>query len=421
MPLQCRLKIPENFILADVTPVLHQMTASDDHVLHASVAAGEDPAIKRLLLARQQFWMFIVKYGDIGAHARRDGAHGLRLMPPPTRTATLRFQPCGVRAEEKRKSLLFMVITILYRQPYTSEKIMLLTNLTLATMTHGYGLISSGSVAIEGSRIAWVGPSAAAPAGDAIDCGGRLLTPGLIDCHTHLVYGGNRAQEFEMRLNGASYADIARAGGGIASTVGATRAASEAELLTLALKRLDTLLGEGITTLEIKSGYGLDVETEMRMLRVARRLGVERAVDVVTTYLGAHTFPPEHKDNHPAYLKLICEQALPTIAREQLADAVDAFCEGIAFSVAETEQVFIAAKAHGLPIKLHAEQLSNSGGAKLAARALGLRDRGQIAVGLKADLALWDADRPGDLAYPLGFNPLAAVIRNGELVRGQLR
>ena len=395
---------------------------------------------------------------------------------------------------------------------------MLLTNLNAATMQDGYGLIADAAVLIEDGRIAWVGPRDQAPGGhEALDCGGRLLTPGLIDCHTHLVYGGSRAHEFEQRLTGVSYAEIAKAGGGIASTVRATRAAAEADLASSALKRLDTLLAEGVTTIEIKSGYGLDRETEIKMLRVARELAQWRPVSVVTSYLGAHALPPEFRDNRDAYLDLVCKEVLPAVAREKLADAVDAFCEGIAFSVAETRRVFEAAKSLGLPVKLHAEQLSNLGGAKLAAefgalsvdhieyldqegvdaiaasgtvavllpgafyylrekqappvaalrkagvpiaiatdlnpgsspvhsllatmnmacvlfgltpeealsgvtrhaaRALGFSDRGMIATGLKADLVLWDAERPGDLSYPLGFNPLAAVIRNGEIVRG---
>jgi imidazolonepropionase len=393
----------------------------------------------------------------------------------------------------------------------------LLTNLRIATMVGGYGLIENGAISIEDGAIASVGTAPAR--GKAIDCGGRLLTPGLIDCHTHLVYGGNRAHEFEMRLNGAAYADIAKAGGGIMSTVRATRSATQDQLLAAALKRLDSLLAEGVTTIEIKSGYGLDVETEVKMLRVARLLATLRPVDVRTTFLGAHTFPQEFKENHRGYLDIVCNQALPRIVAEALADAVDAFCEGIAFSVEETEVVFKAAKSSGLPVKLHAEQLSNLGGAKLAARyhalsvdhieyldeegvesiarsgtvavllpgafyylrekqsppvaalrnhgvpiaiatdlnpgsspvnsllttmnmacvlfgltpeeallgvtanaarALGLNDRGTVAVGQKADLVLWDAERPGDLSYPLGFNPIAAVIRNGELVRGKL-
>jgi imidazolonepropionase len=396
---------------------------------------------------------------------------------------------------------------------------MLLTNLNLATMVGGYGLIHDAAILIEGDRIVWAGPRADAPKAESVNCHGKLVTPGLIDCHTHLVHGGNRANEFEMRLNGTAYADIAKAGGGIMSTVSATRAASEAELLKSARKRLDTLLSEGVTTIEIKSGYGLDVDTEIRMLRVARRLGIERPVDVVTSFLGAHTFPVEFKENPEEYLNLVCNQALPAAFKAGLVDAVDAFCEVIAFSVEEVQRVFEVAKALGLPVKLHAEQLSNLGGAKLAARynaisvdhieyldengvaaiaqsgtvavllpgafyylrekqhppvaalrlhkvpiaiatdlnpgsspvhsllstmnmacvlfgltpeeallgvtanaarALGLGDRGVIAPGKKAGLAIWDSERPGDLAYPLGLNPLAAVIRNGELIRGSL-
>jgi imidazolonepropionase len=401
---------------------------------------------------------------------------------------------------------------------------MLFSNLKLATMTGGqpYGLIADGAVLVEDARIAWAGPRQDAPKdkdGKTVDCGGRLLTPGLIDCHTHLVYGGNRANEFEMRLNGAAYADIAKAGGGILSTVRATREATQDELVQSASTRLESLLSEGVTTIEIKSGYGLDVETELKMLKVARKLGETHFVDVVTSFLGAHTFPAEYRDDHGAYVDLVCNKALPAVAETKLADAVDAFCEGIAFSVAETEKVFAAAKQLGLPIKLHAEQLSNLGGARLAARygalsvdhieyldedgvraiaqsgttavllpgafyylkekqhppltalrahkvpvaiatdlnpgsspvhsllttmnmacvlfgltpeealrgvtvnaarALGFKDRGQIAPSLKADLVLWNAERPGDLAYPLGFNPCAAVIRNGEIVRGRI-
>ena len=243
---------------------------------------------------------------------------------------------------------------------------MLLTNLSIATMVNGYGHIENGAVQIENGIIKSVGPDTSK--GDAVDCDGRLLTPGLIDCHTHLVYGGNRAAEFEQRLNGATYADIAKAGGGIMSTVRATRAASEAELLESALRRLESLLAEGVTTIEIKSGYGLDVETEIKMLKVARKLGTLRPVDVKTTFLGAHTFPQEFREDHEAYLKIVCDQALPRISAEGLADAVDGFCEGIAFSVEETRTVFKAARAFKLPVKLHAEQLSNLGGAKMAAR-----------------------------------------------------
>jgi imidazolonepropionase len=320
-------------------------------------------------------------------------------------------------------------------------------------------------------------------------------------------------------LSGVPYAEIAKAGGGIASTVRSTRAASEQSLYDSASKRLDTLLSEGVTTIEVKSGYGLDIDTEARMLRVARRLGETRPVDVKTTFLGAHALPEEFKTKREDYLNLVCNQSLPQAASQGLVDAVDAFCEGIAFSVEEVESVFEVAWRLGLPVKLHAEQLSNLGGAKMAARygalsvdhieyldeegvdaiarsgtvavllpgafyylrekqappvaalrsrnipiaiatdlnpgsspvhsllatmnmacvlfgltpeeallgvtanaarALGLSDRGRIAPGLKADLVLWDVERPGDLAYPLGFNPLAAVIRNGDVIRGSL-
>ena len=397
---------------------------------------------------------------------------------------------------------------------------MLLTNLTAATMRDGYGLIEDAAILIEGGRIAWVGPRTQAPSGhETTDCEGRLATPGLIDCHTHIVYGGSRAHEFEQRLTGVSYAEIARAGGGIAATVRMTRAESEADLAASALRRLDALLAEGVTTIEVKSGYGLDRDTEMKMLKVARELSQWRPVDVVTTYLGAHALPPEFKDDRTGYLDLVCTQVLPAVAKAKLADAVDAFCEGIAFSVDETRRVFEVAKSLGLPVKLHAEQLSNLGGSAMAAsfgalsvdhieyldqagvdaiaasgtvavllpgafyylresqappvaalrkagvpmavatdlnpgtspvhsiltamnmscvlfgltpeealrgvtdnaaKALGLYDRGLLTPGMRADIALWNTQRPGDLAYPLGFNPLAAVIHNGELVRGIL-
>lgn len=398
---------------------------------------------------------------------------------------------------------------------------MLFSNLKLATMADAlpYGLIEDGAVLVENGRIAWAGSRQDAPASMSIDCGGRLLTPGLIDCHTHLVYGGNRANEFELRLNGASYADIAKVGGGILSTVRATREASEEQLTKSAAIRLENLLAEGVTTIEIKSGYGLDIDTELKMLRTARRLGTLYPVDIITSYLGAHAFPSEYREDHAGYVDLVCNDALPAVAREKLADAVDGFCEGIAFSVAEMEKVFAVARKLGLPIKLHAEQLSNLGGARLAAgygalsvdhieyldedgvadiaragtvavllpgafyylkekqhppvaalrahkvpiavatdlnpgsspihsllaimnmacvlfgltpeetlrgvtvnaaRALGLTDRGVIAQGMKADFVLWNAERPGDLSYPLGFNPCAAVVKNGDIVRGSL-
>ena len=198
-------------------------------------------------------------------------------------------------------------------------------------------------------------------------CEGRWITPGLIDCHTHLVYGGDRAHEFELRLAGATYEEIARAGGGILSTVKATRAATEDELVAQALPRLDALIAEGVTTVEIKSGYGLDMETEARQLRAARRLAAERPVSVATTFLGAHALPPE-ADDKDAYIDRLCAQTLPAIAEAKLADAVDAFCEGIAFCGAQTARVFEVARRLGLPVKLHADQLSNLGGAALAAR-----------------------------------------------------
>jgi imidazolonepropionase len=200
------------------------------------------------------------------------------------------------------------------------------------------------------------------------DCEGRWITPGLIDCHTHLVYGGNRAQEFEQRLAGASYEEISRAGGGIVSTVKATRQASVEQLVAAALPRLDALIAEGVTTVEIKSGYGLELDTERRQLQAARRLGSERAVSVRTSFLGAHTVPPEMKGRSGAYIDAVCNAMLPQIAAEGLADAVDAFCEGIAFSIDETAQVFAKAQAFGLPVRLHADQLSNLHGAALAAR-----------------------------------------------------
>jgi imidazolonepropionase len=396
----------------------------------------------------------------------------------------------------------------------------LLKNASLASFagTEPYGLIENGAVLVEKGQIRWVGPASQAPAAEqAYDLKGRLVTPGLIDCHSHIIYGGSRAHEFEMRLNGASYVDIAKAGGGILSTVKATRAATEDELVAQALPRLDALLSEGVTTLEVKSGYGLDTKSEITMLKAARKLGQARAVDIVTTFLGAHALPPEYKENRAGYLSLICQEMLPAMIG--LADAVDAFCENIAFTLEETAQLFEAARKLGLPVKLHAEQLTNMGASRLAAsfnalsvdhveyldqdgidsiaksgtvavllpgafyylrekqsppvaglrqakvpmavatdlnpgtspvhslltamnmacvlfgltpeealrgttlnaaKALGLKDRGQIATGMKADLAIWNTDRPGNLSYPLGLNPCAAVIRNGALIRGSL-
>jgi imidazolonepropionase len=386
---------------------------------------------------------------------------------------------------------------------------------TLAPQAAGLGEVT-GAVAAKDGRIAFVGPEADLPTGwdaaKSVKLDGRWITPGLIDCHTHIVYGGDRAHEFELRLKGASYEEIARAGGGIVSTVKATRAASEDALVAQSLKRLDALLAEGVTTIEIKSGYGLDLVTETKMLRAARRLGRERDVNVVTTFLGAHAMPPEAHDKD-AFIAKVCAM-IPQIKQAGLADAVDAFCERIAFSPEQTAQVFEAAKANGLPVKLHADQLSNLHGAALAARydalsadhleytdetgvaamaqagtvavllpgafyvlrekqlppvdvfrrhkvpiaiatdcnpgtspitsllltmnmastlfrltveeaiagvtreaarALGkLNEMGTIEPGKACDLAIWDIERPAELVYRLGLNPLHARVRNGR-------
>ncbi len=387
---------------------------------------------------------------------------------------------------------------------------------TMAAAAADYGMIEDAAVAIEGERIAWVGRSAELPEGyrgaPSEDLGGRLVTPAPIDCHTHVVFGGDRAREFELRLKGASYEELARAGGGIVSTVTATRDASEEALLASALRRVDALIAEGVTTIEIKSGYGLDRETELRMLRVARRVGEERPVEARATFLGAHAVPPEFKGDPDGYIDRVCLPALEAAHAEGLVDAVDGFCEGVAFSPAQIERVFAKAAALGLPVKLHAEQLSNLGGAALAARhkalsadhleyldqagvaamadagavavllpgafytlretqappvqalrdagvpialatdcnpgssplasillamnmgatlfrltpeealagvtreaarALGLSDRGVIAAGLRADLAVWDVAHPAELAYRIGFNPLWRRVFGG--------
>jgi imidazolonepropionase len=387
---------------------------------------------------------------------------------------------------------------------------------TLAPARSGLGLVEHGAVAASGGRIAFAGPMADLPTGwDAaqrVALDGRWITPGLIDCHTHLVYAGDRAHEFELRLAGASYQDIARQGGGIVATVKATRAASERDLVAAALPRLDRLLAEGVTTVEIKSGYGLELATEARMLRAARALAGERDVSVVTTFLGAHALPPEASDKE-RYIDQVVTM-IPAVAREGLADAVDAFCEGIAFSPDQTARVFAAAKAAGLPIRLHADQLSNLHGARLpaqhgalsadhleyadeegvaamaqagtvavllpgafyvlrekqrppvealrrqgvpiaiatdcnpgtspvtsllitmnmgatlfgltieeavagvtreAARALGrLAEIGTLEAGKWCDLAIWDVERPAELVYRIGFNPLHARIWRGS-------
>jgi len=395
----------------------------------------------------------------------------------------------------------------------------------LATMTAGgapYGAVEDGALAVSGGRIAWIGARSdlpdAAPA-TVVSAGGRWITPGLIDAHTHIVHGGDRAREFELRLEGASYEEIARAGGGIRSTVAATRAADEDALLASALPRLDALLAEGVTVIEVKSGYGLETSAEARMLRAARRLGEARPVTVVTSFLGAHAIPPEFEGRADAYVDSVIEEQLPAVAEAGLADAVDAFVERIAFSADQIDRVFSAARARGLPVRLHADQLSDGGGAALAARhgarsadhleyasqdgvaalaaagtvamllpaayyflrettappvaafraagvpmalatdcnpgaapatslllmlnmaatlfrmtpeealagvtrnaarALGLDgERGTLEVGKAADFVLWDVTTPAQLAYRIGFNPCAAVVRAGAVVRGE--
>lgn len=237
-----------------------------------------------------------------------------------------------------------------------------------------YGIINDGVIAIRDKKIAWIGKRSELPhapeklAAQVYSANGAWITPGFIDCHTHLVYAGNRAHEFEQRLHGTSYEQIARAGGGILSTVAATRAATTKLLFAQTLPRLKALLAEGVTTVEIKSGYGLDTANEIKMLRVARELGEKFPVTVRTTFLGAHTLPPEYQQRADAYIDLICNEMLPTIAAEKLADAVDVFCERIAFTPQQTEKVFQHAQQLSLPIKIHAEQLSDCGGAQLAAR-----------------------------------------------------
>ncbi len=393
------------------------------------------------------------------------------------------------------------------------------TDLNAATLRDGasaYGWIENAAIVVRGGQIAWVGAAQDLPhtyhAWPRHSLQGRLVTPGLIDCHTHLVHGGNRAVEFEMRLNGASYEDIARAGGGIVSTVSATRAALHSDLLQDALPRVDAFIREGITTVEIKSGYGLDVDTELRMLRVARDIALQRPIRVKTSFLGAHAIPADYAGQAEAYLDDVCLPALRAAHAEGLVDAVDGFCEGIAFSPAQIARVFDEAQRLGLPVKLHAEQLSNLGGARLAAerhavsadhleyldeggvramalagtvavilpgafytlreehappiallrqhgvpmalatdlnpgsspmnslllamnmgctlfrmtpeealrgvtchaaRALDLHDCGQLAAGMRADLAVWDVTHPAELSYRIGYNPLHTRLFGG--------
>jgi imidazolonepropionase len=388
---------------------------------------------------------------------------------------------------------------------------------TMAPDAPGLGEVPNGVVACAGGRILYAGPAADAPrfeAAETIACEGRWITPGFIDAHTHLVYAGDRAREFELRLAGASYEAIARAGGGIVSTMTATRAASEADLLATALHRLDALMAEGVTTLEVKSGYGLCLEGELKQLRVARALGDHRPVTIRTTFLGAHAMPPDFDGDSDDYIDLVIGEMIPAVARLGLADAVDAFCEGIGFSPAQVRRVFQAARDRDLPVKLHAEQLSNLHGAGLAAefralsadhleyldadgaaamaragtvatllpgafyfvretqappvevlrrhgvpmalatdcnpgtspltsilltlnmgatlfrmtvqecltgvtrqaaRALGLaKETGTLEAGKACDLAIWDIERPAELVYRMGFNPLHARVWRGQ-------
>jgi len=250
---------------------------------------------------------------------------------------------------------------------------LLLSNVHLATMDNGYGLLHDAALAIKDGRIAWIGARhEAPPAAREHDCGGAWLTPGLIDCHTHIVHGGNRSDEWEARLNGATYEEIARQGGGIMATVRATRALDIDALVAASLQRVKALLAEGVTTLEIKSGYGLALDAEERMLRAARRIGELLPVRVVTTFLGAHALPPEFAGRPDDYISDVCDVMLPALAEQGLVDAVDAFCERIGFTNAQTARVFDKAGALGLPVKLHAEQLSDQGGAALVARHGGL-------------------------------------------------
>jgi imidazolonepropionase len=286
-----------------------------------------------------------------------------------------------------------------------------LTDLNLATMAGpDYGVIDDGVIVVEGGTIRWLGPRADMPDLDvngSRSLGGRWVTPALIDCHTHLVFAGNRAAEFEQRLRGASYEDIARAGGGIMSTVRATRAASAGSLYASALARIEALAAEGVATVEIKSGYGLDIETELKMLAVARQLGAATPVDVCTTLLAAHAVPPEFNNDADAYITQICDELLPEVAAGRLADAVDAYCESIAFSPSQVARVFDRAAELGLPVKLHADQLSDGGGAALAARY----------NALSADHLEYTS--PGGVAALAGSGAVAVLLPGAFLTLGE--
>jgi imidazolonepropionase len=293
---------------------------------------------------------------------------------------------------------------------------------TLDPALPGLGIVERGAIACTDGCIVFAGPEQDVPASDAtrIDCEGRWITPGLIDCHTHLVHAGDRAAEFAQRLAGATYEDIARAGGGILSTVRAVRAASQAELVAQSLPRLDALLAEGVTTVEIKSGYGLDREAEWRMLGAARELGRQRPVGIATTYLGAHAVPPEFAGNADGYVDWICTDMLPSLAAERLADAVDVFCETVAFSPAQTSRMFDAAQRLGLPVKLHADQLSDYGGAALAAQ-FGALSADHLEYASEAGVAAMAAAGTVAVLLPGAFYtlrethapPIAALRRHG--------
>ncbi|NKB60922.1 MAG: imidazolonepropionase [Gammaproteobacteria bacterium] len=277
---------------------------------------------------------------------------------------------------------------------------MILTNATIATMVAPYtdssfGLIDNASIVVIDEKIKWVGKTSALPdswssSEQILDCQGNLITPGLIDCHTHLVYAGNRAREFELRLEGASYEEIANSGGGIVSTVTATRNASGEDLLQQSMPRLKQLMSEGVTTVEIKSGYGLDTENEIKMLRVAQELADKTGVRISKTFLGAHALPAEFKNDADGYIRTVCEEMLPRAYHEGLVDAVDGFTESIAFNVEQMERVFEIAQSYHLPIKLHAEQLSDLGGAKMAAQ------RGALSVDHLEYLNPLDVDKLGN-------------------------
>ena len=257
---------------------------------------------------------------------------------------------------------------------------LIIKNVNLMTMTNSmnnesYGLVNNGALMVSDGKIKWLGKERdlpTNPSAEVLDAQGKFLSPGFIDCHTHLVFAGSRAHEFEQRLTGVSYEEIAKQGGGILSTVEATRSANEDELLELALTRARQLISEGVTSLEIKSGYGLDTETEVKMLKVARKVGEKLAITVKTTFLGAHALPSEYREKADEYINLICQDMLPTIAGQNLADAVDGFCEGIGFSPKQITKVFDTAQALGIPVKLHAEQLSDLSGAELVATYKGL-------------------------------------------------